>query len=102
MVPHEFLKCTLITLLNIRSIGRHVDDFLSDIHINEAPIVCFTETQMTENMTMLLHSDLLESYETIVNSNTNKFKSFIMLYSGSLFECDDTENFDGFTCANFI
>ena len=51
---------------------------LSDIHINEAPIVCFTETQMTENKTMPLHPDLLQRYETIANSNTDKSKSFLL------------------------
>ena len=78
-----------------------MDYSLSDIHINEAPIVCFTEIQMTENKTMPLHLDLLQRYETIVNNNTDKFKSFLLLCSGSLLECDDSWNFDGFTYTNF-
>ena len=50
----------LITLLNIRSIGRCMNDFLLDIHVSKASIVCCTETQMTENMVMSPHADLLQ------------------------------------------
>lgn len=90
----------LITLLNIRSIGRCMNDFLLDIHVSKASIVCCTETQMTENMVMSPHADLLQRQDFISNNNIDKFK-VLLLYSRTLSECEDSDNFAGFIYANF-
>ena len=41
------------TLWNIRSIFKHISDFFEDDRLYNTPMICFTKTQITQNMQIL-------------------------------------------------
>ena len=86
----------LITLLNILSVCKHVADFFADERLNQSPIICFTETQASENVNVLSSNFVSDSYMIVCHGSSDKFKGLLTLYSKNYFECIYSETFNGF------
>ena len=65
---HKYLYWILGQLVNI--------NYLSDIYNRKSPTVGSTEIQMIKKHD---NASLLQKYNTIVNNNTDKFKSLVPL-----------------------
>ena len=89
-------KQKFISLLNIRSICKHTSDFFADNRLNKSPIICYTDTQTTQNTRIPILANILESCNVLRNDNQDKFKSLLIMYNKSVFECIQSESFDGF------
>ena len=87
----------LITLLNIRSVCKHVADFFADERLNLSPIICFTETQTSENVYIPFPNFVSDSYMIVRHISLNKFKSLLTLYNQNYFEYIHSE-----TCHVFM
>ena len=81
----------LITLLNIRSVCKHVADFFADKRLNRSPIICFTETQKSENVHIPFPNFVSDSYMIVRHDSSDKFKSLLALYNKNYFECIHSE-----------
>ena len=71
----------LFTLLNIRSVCGHVTDFFLDERLNQSPIICFIETQTSENVHILFPNFISDSYIIVLHDSSDKFKSLLALYN---------------------
>ena len=63
-----------VTLLNIRSINKHLLDFAYNERLRKSDLVCLTETQMMQRSQTEINSELKE-FEIIHNTNANRFQS---------------------------
>ena len=86
----------LITLLNIRSVCKHVAGFFADERLNNSRIICFTETQTSENMQIPVPNFVSDSYMIVCHDNSVKFKSLLLLYNKNYFESIHSETVNGF------
>ena len=86
----------LITLLNIRSVCKHVADFFADERLIQSPIICFTETQTSENVHIPFSNFVSDSYMIVRYDSSDKFKSLLTLYNKNYFERIHSETFNGF------
>ena len=86
----------VITLLNIRSVCRHIADFFTDERLNQSPIICFTETKTSENVHIPLPNFVSDSCMMVRRDISDKFKSFLTLHNKHYFECIHFETFNGF------
>ena len=86
----------LITLLNIRSVCKHVADFFADERLNQLPIIWFPETQTSENVRIPVPNFVSDSYMIVLHDSSDKFKSLLTLYNKNYFECVYKEVFNGF------
>ena len=71
----------LFTLLNIRSVCGHVTDFFLDERLNQSPIICFIETQTSENVHILFPNFISDSCIIVLHDSSDKFKSLLALYN---------------------
>ena len=86
----------LITLLNIRSVCKHVADFFPDERLNQSPITCFTETQTSENVHIPFPNFVSDSYISVRHESSDKLKSLLTLYNKNYFECIHSKTVNGF------
>ena len=86
----------LITLLNIQSVCKHVADYFADERLIQSPIICFTETQTSENVHIPFSNFVSDSYMIVRYDSSDKFKSLLTLYNKNYFERIHSETFNGF------
>ena len=69
----------LITLLNIRSVCKHAADFFAGERLNQSPIICFTETQTSDNVHISFPNFVSDSYMIVRHGSSDKFKNLLTL-----------------------
>ena len=65
-----------MTLLNIRSINKHLIDLTYDERLKKSDLICLTETQMMQRSQTEINLELNE-FEIIHNTNANRFQSLV-------------------------
>ena len=81
-----------LTLLNTRSLKKHLDDILSDVDLLNNDVLCFTETQLQlhEN-TSEITSKFQDNFRMYFNSNRDQHKSIAFGYSSSMLLHDSSD-----------
>ena len=63
----------IITLLNTRSLKRHVQDIAADKIISDSDLICLTETQIEEGYDTSSIDEVLSNYKVVHSADQDKF-----------------------------
>ena len=64
----------IVTLLNVRSLNKHVTDLALDESLTKSDIICLIETQLIPNSD-IPEIALLQGFEVVYNDNKDRFQS---------------------------
>ena len=64
----------IVTLLNVRSLNKHVTDLALDESLTKSDIICLIETQLIPNSD-IPEIAILQGFEVVYNDNQDRFQS---------------------------
>ena len=74
IVEDTHQESLIVTLLNVRSLNKHVTDLALDERLTKSDIICLTETQLIPNSDILEFATL-QGFEVAYNNNQDRFQS---------------------------
>ena len=79
ILSEEFAEDThqeslIVTLLNVRSLNKHIIDLALDERLTKSDIICLTETQLIPNSD-IQEIATLQGFEVVYNNNQDRFQS---------------------------
>ena len=89
----------IISLLNTRSLNKHVIDIASTGTLLSSNIICLTETQLIPNQNTVKIKNALSDFSVIFNSSERIFRSLAFCHAQSveIFNCINMESISMFT-----